>query len=381
VECSLPYSLAILWRSRSRFLPAVLAVTFSATLIALQGGLLLGLLIFISLPIDHAQAHIWVTTADAPSLTLAEPIPENWLLRVAAQPEVDRAEPYLMGFGSWHKPGQGSSENCIIIGSRLDNDSLGVIREASVDLRTRLSEPGTVFVDEVELAKLGLRHGVNEFAEINHHRVRVVGTVRGFQGFTAPFVFCSLPTARMLMPMYTEQPDTIMHVLGRCRDPRDAAAVAERLRTHYPGMAAYTSADFSRRSQLHWLIRSSGGTVMVCTVALALLVGLVVTRQTLYAATIASLKEYAVLDALGIPRRRLILLVLAQSSWIGLAGFVLALPVIYSLSAAADLIHTKVLLPGWLLAVTTTLTLGMALVSGLSALRSLRQIEPALLLR
>src|SRR5947207_12591772 len=96
-ERSIPYSLAILWRSRGRFLPAVLAVTFSATLIALQGGLLLGLLIFISLPIDHAGAHIWVTTADAPSLTLAEPIPETWLLRVAAQPEVDRAEPYLMG--------------------------------------------------------------------------------------------------------------------------------------------------------------------------------------------------------------------------------------------------------------------------------------------
>src|SRR5262249_39640919 len=67
-------------------------------------------------PIDHSQADVWVTTADAPSLTLAQAIPESWLLRVAAQPEVERAEPYLLGFGGWHKPGAGGNEDCCIIG-------------------------------------------------------------------------------------------------------------------------------------------------------------------------------------------------------------------------------------------------------------------------
>jgi len=37
------YSLATLWHERQRFLPGVLAVAFSALLIALQIGLLLGL--------------------------------------------------------------------------------------------------------------------------------------------------------------------------------------------------------------------------------------------------------------------------------------------------------------------------------------------------
>jgi putative ABC transport system permease protein len=378
---SIPYSLAILWRSRSRFLPAVLAVTFSATLITLQCGLLLGLLIFISLPIDHSSADLWVTTGDAPSLTLAQPIPENWLLRVAAQPEVERAEPYLMGYAAWHQPNQGGSENCCIIGSRLDSDSMGVIREATPEMRARLSEPGTVFVDEQDLFKLGLTHGNDEFAEINQRRVRVVGTVRGFKGFTAPFVFCSLQTARMLLPMYEEQPNVVMHVLARCKDPHAAAAVAARLREQYPEMGVYTSADFSLRTRMYWLIRSSAGTVMLCTVSLALLVGLVVTRQTLYAATIASLKEYAVLDALGIPRRRLVMLVLSKSFWIGVFGIAIAMPVIFGLAGAAGLVGTKVLLPVQLLACTTTVTVFMALISGVSALRSLRQLEPASLLR
>ena len=377
----MPYSLAILWRNRNRYLPAVMAVTFSATLIAVQGGLLLGLLVFISLPIDHATADLWITTGDAPSLTLAQSIPESWLLRVAAQPEVERAEPYLLGFAAWHKPSAGGNENCCIIGSRLDADSLGAIREATPELRSKLSEPGTVIVDEQEMPVLGLITGRDELVEINNQRIRVVGTVRGFQGFTAPFVFCSMETARQLLPSDPRQPDQVMHVLARCGSPEAAERVALRLREEYPEMGSYTAADFSLRTRLHWLFRSNAGTVMICTVALALLVGLVVTRQTLYSAVVAALREYGMLDALGIPRWRLVTLVLAKSFWIGVIGVLLALPMARGLSWAASLIHVKVLLEGWLLVGSSLLTLMMALVSGVAALLALRRVEPATLLR
>jgi putative ABC transport system permease protein len=120
---------------------------------------------------------------------------------------------------------------------------------------------------------------------------------------------------------------------------------------------------------------------MLCTIVLVLLVGLIVTSQTLYAAVLASLREYAVLDALGIRRLRLVGLVMAQSFWIGALGIVLALPVTWVLSVIALLVRTRILLPGELLLVTTGLPMAMALLSGLSALRPLRHVEPATLLR
>ncbi len=377
---SCPYSLAILLRNRNRYLPAVLAVAFSATLISLQGGLLLGLIIFTSLPIDRSSADLWVTTADGPSLTLTQPIPESWRLRLHSQPEVSRAEPYLQGFASWHKPGQGRQENCCVIGFRLDESSLGVVREIPHEVRDRLGELGAVLVDEQELANLGVA-GPGAFAEVNRRRVRVVGTVRGFRGFTTPYVFCSLSTARSLLPMFHTSPGLTMHVLARCERPADAAEVARRLRTEYPEMGVFTAAEFSLKTRVHWLFKSSAGTVMVCTVGLALLVGLVVTRQTLYAAAAAALREYAVLDALGVPRWRLGGLLVAQSFWIAAAGLALSLPVIVGLSYAAALFHTLVLLPPWLLTFALGVTFLMAVASGVSALRSLRQVEPATLLR
>jgi putative ABC transport system permease protein len=378
---ALPYSLAILWRDRRRFLAAVLAVAFSAVLITVQTGLLLGIVVCSSAPIDESTADIWVTTNDVRGLSLACPFPESWRLRVAAQPEIERTETYLLGTASWHRPARSSSEVCLIVGSPTDEGSLGMIRQLSPEVRGRLNEPGAVVVEEWDLPNLGLHTGTDEIAEINMQRVRVVGTIRGFQGPNFSYVFCSLQTARMLLPHFQHRPDLTLFVLARCRHPGDTAPVVERLRRLYPEMGVHASDEFSRSVRWYWLFRSKAGTVLVCTTALALLVGLVVTSQTLYAAVVASLREYAVLDALGLPRWRLVMLVLAESFWIGVAGLLLSLPVILFLSEAALLIRTRVLLPPWTLVATPLLTLTMALLSGAWALRPLRQVEPATLLR
>jgi putative ABC transport system permease protein len=375
-----PYALTILWRDRVRFLPAVLGVAFSAVLIAVQCGMLLGLLACASAPIDNAPADLWITTREARGMYLAHPIPESWLLRAAAQPEVERVEPLAIGWGAWHKRGQGSMETCLVIGASLEPGGLGVVRQLSPEARRSLTEPDTVVVDEQDLASLGLSRSAGEFAEVNGRRVRVVGTVQGFQGVNILYIFCSAQTARRLLPSL-RQPQETMFGLARCRDARDAERVARRLRERYPDMGVYTSTDFSQIVRSYWLFRSNAGTVMVCTVGLALLVGLVVTSQSLYAAVLASLREYAVLDALGIPRWRLALLVLAQSWWIGVAGLVVAFPMIFVLSGAAAAVHTRVILPPELLAGAAGLSLVVVLASGVSALRSLRRIEPAALLR
>ncbi len=160
----MPYSLTILWRECNRFLPAIFAVAFSALLIVLQCGLLLGLLAFTSLPIDNSSADIWVSNRDVESIALSHPIPEAWRLRLAEQPEVVQTESVLFGFSSWHRADSGSAETCCILGSRLENEALGVLRDLSPELRTRLTEPGSVVVDESEMPKLGLKRGVGEFA-------------------------------------------------------------------------------------------------------------------------------------------------------------------------------------------------------------------------
>jgi putative ABC transport system permease protein len=75
------------------------------------------------------------------------------------------------------------------------------------------------------------------------------------------------------------------------------------------------------------------------------------------------------------------LTVLAQSFWVGLAGVTLAIPAAFALAEGADALGARVMLKWWLLLIAVGVTMVMAMLSGLAALRSLRLIEPANLLR
>ena len=131
-----------------------------------------------------------------------------------------------------------------IIGSRLDDGALGAVRELTPELREKLTEPGSIVIDESELSRLGI-NGVGDTAEIAGHRVRVVGLVQGLRSLAGPYVFCSVTTARPLLRMF---PDQTIYVLGRCKDRAEAAAVVEQMR-NYPKQTAFVSEDFSLRSR------------------------------------------------------------------------------------------------------------------------------------
>lgn len=369
------YALATLWYERQRFLPGVLAVGFSALLIALQCGLLLGLFSITSIPIDESRADVWVGHPEVPSVDLGRPIPESWMAYLS-MPEVAHVEPFMEGFGYWDKP-TGGMELCVIIGTRLNPDALGPVKQLTPEHRGLISEPMAVIVDEGEFGRLGITK-VGDTAEVVGRRVRVVGTVRGLKSLAGPYLFCSLETAKALL---RPPPDQVTFLLAKCHRKEDAAKVVQRLQVYPSKISAFTAEGFSIRSRLHWLTKTKAGIALGLAAGLGLLVGAVVTYQTLYAATAASLKEYAVLRALGIPRWRMALSVLAQSFWVGLFGVALAMPAIFLLAEFGNEVGAKVLLPWWLLTGAVVVTMTTALSSGLLALRSLRHVEPATLLR
>lgn len=370
------YALTTLWHDRQRYLAGILAVAFSAVLIALQWGMLLGMFTFASAAVDRSRADIWLGGPNIQSADLSRPIFERYLARLAVQPEVDQTEIYVQERTLWIRP-DGSVEICSVIGSRLEDGALGAVQELTPDLRRRLTEDGAVVIDESDREPLGIKE-VGDVAEIFGHRVKIVGFLNGFRGPAGAHVFCSIDTARRLLHMSADQAS---YVLARCGQPAETDAVVQRLRSSYPGLSVFAADDLSRRSRLYWLTKTKGGLALGYAAVLGLLVGSVVTAQTLYAATAAQLREYALLWAVGIPVRRMAALVLAQAFWVGVAGVALALPAIFALAKAANELKVVVLLPPWLLVATVVVTMVMALGSGLAGLRSLRRIEPAVLLR
>jgi putative ABC transport system permease protein len=381
------FALNTLWHERQRFIPGVLAVAFSALLIAIQCGLLMGLLAVTSIPVDNTHADIWATSPDTLSVDLGQPIPMSFVGRLAENPEVDPStiEPFIELFGRWKNPA-GGTELCIVLGCQLHDGASGAIRALTPELRELLTEPDSIVVDKGELGRLGLTHGIGETGEIYGRKVRVVGLVNGYRSLAGPYVFCSVNTARALMRNVLNSNQTI-YLLAKCYDRSKAQTVVNRLKERYVDsvakrdMSVFTAAEFSWRSRMHWLFKTKAGVAIGYTALLGLLVGAVVTSQTLYAATVASIRELAILRALGIPRWRMVTSVMTQSFWVGLVGVVLSIPTIYGMAKLATIVGAKVLLPASLLGVVSGITLTMAVFAGLFALRSLRQVEPANLLR
>ena len=247
-------------------------------------------------------------------------------------------------------------------------------------MRLALTERDTIVVDESDVTRLKLDHPTKR-AKINGKEVRLVGTVSGLKSLAAPWVFCSLDTSRHLLG-FILPPDHVTYLVARCDSAERAAQVVNDLRAEYPDdMCAYSTIEFSTGSRWYWLFRTKAGIAIGYAALLGLIVGMVITAQTLYSATAASAKEFAILLALGIPRRRIMVMVLTQSFWVGIIGILCAYPICLGLREIARLSNTDVDLRWEITGGTALVTIVMALGSGLFAMRSVRKIEPMDLLR
>lgn len=391
------YSLQTLWHERSRYLAGVLAVTLSAVLIALQVGLLLGLFKITSIPIDNTTADIWIGSTAVPSVDQGKPIPTSYITRIAGIPGVSMPEQYIANYASFTKPA-GGTEMCFLLGSILDDNAAGAATMLTSEQRAALTLPDSIILDESVLESFGLNKPGGK-PKINGKEVRLVGTVKGLRHLAAPWIFCSLYTARHLMGLMLP-PEHVTYLLARCESPERAKVVAEELRQKYGGdmkarttdellqensgdMMSRTAEEFSTGSRWYWLKRTKAGIAIGFAAVLGLFVGAVITAQTLYSATIANAKEFAILLALGIPRWRISLMVVTQSFWVGVCGLASAVPICFGLwylarqlSGGIDIDFRWEVIVG-----TCTVTLAMAMSAGMFALRSVRQIEPMNLLR
>ena len=80
-------------------------------------------------------------------------------------------------------------------------------------------------------------------------------------------------------------------------------------------------------------------------------------------------------------RWRIAGVVVTQAFWIGVLGVAVAVPISFIAQAAGARLNVQIMLQPWILVYAAAVTLVMALLSGLVALRSLRLVEPEALLR
>jgi putative ABC transport system permease protein len=365
----------------------LVGIVFSVVLVAVQCSIYLGSEFRIVSVMDHIKTDLWVLPGGTKSFDLPVLLPGREKYAVLSTPGVQSAEDLIISFVSWRRLGQGSSSD--ITGCATDKGTCGTRAAMLVgfDIATNktlpwdivegsladLSTPNAVAVDSSYFKELAVER-IGHRAEINGMQVTVRVVTEKIRSFTTlPFVFANLPLARALVDASVDQ---ATYTLVQIAPGANIEQVRKSLQARLPDTEVLTHDEFRKRSLDYWLFETGAGSGLIAGALLAIVVGIVVVAQTLYASTKEHINEFATLRALGASSgfiRKVILWQAVLSAIMGYClGMVLAQVVIYFLRDILPIVMTFNLVWGLLV-----LTIAMCVLAAVSAIFKVIRIDPA----
>jgi putative ABC transport system permease protein len=362
------------WR---RYTAAVLAVTFAGLLVVIQLALLLGLFGTVSAVIDKSSADLWIGFRNTQSVDLGRPIHASSDAVAWRHPAVTRIERYVSVFGDLRRD-DGVAIPVAVQSIDASVQALAYSKMLTSAQRALLREPDAILVDAADLRKLNAKVGT--IVEVNGRRAHIAGAVEGIRAVGGVNILASHATARQLAPETAQQ---VSFYLVAIKPGYNAATVAAELAdsARFPRYSVWPAPDFSIQSQEYWLLESGAGIGSGFASLLALIVGTVITSQTLSGAILASIKEFAAMRALGVSRGSLRRVVVEQALWVGIIGLIVTGLLTLGIALLGERLRIAMEFPWWMLAGTGAVMMSISVLSGLLSMRPLLAAEPAMLLR
>ena len=298
-----------------RFAATLVGIVFSVTLMTIQAGMLSGFAETASGLIDHADAEIWIASRGTTNVDQSVVMPQRDFYKALQVPGVAEASRAIVRYVEWRKP-NGATELVILVGS-VTSRHIGLPWNIVEGSAAALDEPDSIVIDALYAGKLGFT-ALGQEVEIRGRKARIAGLTDGIRTFTqSPYVFTSYNNALK----YTDvgQGDE-SYVLVRTAPGADVGSVVDRLRREIPDADVMTSADFSKRTRNYWIYTTGAGLSLWLAAVLSAIVGVTIVAQTLYAATLERIAEYATLSAIGAPGRYLHAVVVQQALIGGCVG-------------------------------------------------------------
>lgn len=253
--------------------------------------------------VDMFGADAWVVTTGSPGSFLStEVIPASVSEEVASSPGVERADPIIV------------SRTTLPLDTRLDVNLIGHEPEGlgspPLTEGREVHRPGEVVVGS------GVDLDVDDTLEISGVDLRVVGRADGFRFlFGTPTIFVSLQDAQAMQ--FGRQPlATAVPVVG---EPESLP----------PGLVARSQLEAV--NDLRQAIKSGIETIDFVSLLLWLTtVGII--GSVIYLAALERTGDFAVLGAVGVPRRQVVGGLLLEALFLAVLSAALALPISYLVS-------------------------------------------------
>jgi len=375
-------SRSILRYEWKRFLAAVVALGFSAFLIYAQVGLALIVFGLENAFLQNARADLWISTPrEVKTFFWRQDVKRDVEFTLRMHPGVTAVQSMVWRDAACRIAGRDDQPRAVVMPIDVHNNYLCVPADFIARFGMVLEPPQTAVIDAASARAFKLKIG--DAIEVSNKKIRISGITDAYDGTLIAFLFVSAETFHDLFPStfdlrYND------YILVKLRDPAAVPQVKEQLRRldgKHPEFQVWTADDLYWKSLYFWLFWNDESLVWIFLIGLALVIGIVITNQSLRAAILATIREYAALRALGLSRRALRGIVLEQTFWVGLAGLALGGTLTFLFGLALGMIKLKFYLPLWFIGGVAGLIMGASLLAGLLAIRVLYQTQPAELLR
>jgi putative ABC transport system permease protein len=320
-------ALKMLFGDTAKYLMLVAGLFFATFLIVQQASVFCGLMMWTTSTLKNVGAPIFVVEERVEQINEINALRDTDVSRVRSVTAVRWAMPLYSGIQRV-RLANGSFKTVQLVG--IDAGSLAGAPAVMVagnlqDLRL----PNTVVIDELAATRL-VEKGrqpiqIGDHFEINDIEARVVGICKAMRSFTGgPYLWTTYERALQYTPPSRNMLSAVIAAPIEGMSADEAAAEI----TRKTGLRAYVNREFGNdnhdfnTSTVWWYVRNTGIPISFgTTVAIGFIVGIAIACQTFYAFVLDNLKYLGALKAMGMTNLRLSLMLIIQSSTVGVIGF------------------------------------------------------------
>jgi putative ABC transport system permease protein len=375
-------AIRMLTGDRQKFIGLIFGIAFSTLLITQQ------LTIFVNLIQRGSSAvynvgtvDLWVMDPASRTTDVVYPMPSTALDRVRGVAGVAWAVPYLQSGATIRTP-EGDLEGVSVIGVD-DSTLIGLPRRMVRGDKDALYEPDTVFIDDVGAERLfpGGVDPIGRTLELNDRRAVIRGIVDTIPTFTSQVILYTRYSNALAYVPGTR--NRLSFVVARTAEGETPRSVADRIMAQ-TGLKVRTREEFAADGR-NFIIENTGIPVNFgITVALGFVVGVAIVGLTLSLFIRDNIKQFGALKAIGVTNGKIRMMVAAQAGLVGLIGYA------FGVLAAVGFVNGFALgggffkgfyTPWQIPVITATVTVVILTLTGLLALRTVLNTEPASVFR
>jgi putative ABC transport system permease protein len=299
----IPLARKNLFQDRRRALLAVGGVAASLVLVLVLDGVFAGAMRQVNAYMRNSPADVFVARRDVRTMHMTQSaLPPATVDEVAAVDGVAWAEGLRYTTSILEADG-GGQLTTYVLGYDTATGRGGPRRLAA----GRPPRAGEVLVDDTAADELGVHVGDTVSILGSPVPLRVSGLSTDGTNIVNTTVYVPTEDFAAL------RGDTVAYVLAGAEPGSDPDTLARRIAKAIPDTTVQTRAEFARQEAN--VVRDMAADVMKIVTVIGFVIALAVTGLTLFTATLAKLREYGILKALGAGTPRLALTVAAQAGW------------------------------------------------------------------